>query len=164
MELSKSPEDVNPKIENQKALERIVVFKTAKEGTHYINLWDSPSPGGGPWYGPSRVHQHTPAVSCWGVTLHRFVEPSLSTVWNKHRVILVLPCLLLRWLLLLVTWWGWKERYQSQITQKQAVSISIFGRGEWNVQSILTLFRAILNDNIKLMFLRTIRNVLRSCK
>lgn len=48
-------------------------------------------PGGGARYVPARVHQDAEAVAGGLMTLHWFVEPSLSAVWYKHSVVLVLP-------------------------------------------------------------------------
>lgn len=59
-------------------------------------------PGGGPWYWPPGVHQHTPAVPSVRVALDGLVETSLGAVWYKHGIVLVLPGLFLGRLLLLI--------------------------------------------------------------
>lgn len=85
--------------------------------TQVINL-QCLLPGGGSWYWPSGVHQHTPTVPSVRVALDGLVEASLSAVWDKHSVVLVLPRLFLGRLLLLITRRSWGER--SEVTREPA--------------------------------------------
>lgn len=80
----------------------------------------SPSPCRRSRYGPTGVHQHTPAVPSGRMTLYWFVKAAVSTVRHEHSFVFMLSCLFLCRQLLLIARGRWGQTSQRE-TQKDTM-------------------------------------------